>query len=366
MIEFSPKSPPFAYMPTLQEAFLEHDHSMLSFIVMKDKVKRAFPSKTDTWYKYAQREVGLMFDTMCKMDVLPGQNMCMLLLPSISYGVDARELVVRRWVDAALFDAQDAFEEGRLDNEANMLEEDVCDARASMLEEDSCDVDASMFEERFRMQREVEIRAFDQASYAGLPWEQVLSWRVMLPWYLSEREVYMMLASAFWEMTFYKLEYKFARACAGVRAEESIGKSAHAVADKSASKSAHAVADKSADESIDEGASVGESIEEGAGTDTKKVFVQEELKLSSSIKSKKKCELESGWPEPGTPRYKNLSGFFRQLHHRSDEERLDRTYIERLAQRTERLNRKARMSLLDLEVQLARSLDCFNKQIGET
>ena len=66
----------------------------------------------------------------------------------------------------------------------------------------------------------VEAEELEPQAYTLVPWEKVLAYRIWLPGSLCLRERYMVLASAFWEMTFYGFEYDRAQArAANAKAE---------------------------------------------------------------------------------------------------------------------------------------------------
>lgn len=87
---------------------------------------------------------------------------------------------------------------------------------------------------------EAEPLAFQPHAYARVPWETSLAFRVYLagPWCLSER--YQMLASAFWELTFFGFEYDQALARqAEVKAELLMG----SVSDRTLQQNVHRTCD---------------------------------------------------------------------------------------------------------------------------
>ena len=297
--------PSFSHLPPLQDAFRACDHSMLASVVMSDHVRRNFPAETDAGYRAMRRSVGTLFETMCRMDVSPSSGEDLFLLPEISYSVDARMQAIRRWVSASLFDLGDAAE--------------AIEARSALGKcVRPCDQAEGVCGEG-KPPTPLQDEAFDPFSYSAVSWERVLSWRVLLPFSLCARERYMVLASAFWEMTFYGLEYDWACDRLAVRGE------------------------KAAPEL--------RCLEGGEGT-------------AASNRSVFDDGRGEGRVHPSDER--ELSGFFRQLHSKADEDKMNRVYLERLAREVAILNRKARIGYLDLQIQLARRMGLPEASPSET
>lgn len=157
---------------SLQDAFRLCSSSALVCVIMNDHASGSFPLEGPDTFRAVKQEVESLLETMRRLEVSVPRKRNHYLLPDVSYSVDARVGAIRRWVSASLFD--------------------VSHPDASCLA-------ASSGEE------------LESLSYSAVPWERVLAWEVCLPRTLCKREAYMMLASAFWEMSFCLLEYAWVK-----------------------------------------------------------------------------------------------------------------------------------------------------------
>lgn len=178
-------------IPTLQALLRCCDEALLVRVIVDVHVSRAgdwdaLPSKRK---RAVEKRLAATVATMRGLPVSKKHKQASLLLPNESFVLHARSGLIERRVGAAM---------ASLD--------DVRSARRALKawEGDGLGVDA--------MAAPWDILEPHPRRYTLAPWEQTLGSRVWLggPWCCRER--YLVLAGAFWEMTYFGFEYE--RACA--------------------------------------------------------------------------------------------------------------------------------------------------------
>ena len=185
----------FKRLPTLQDLLSCCDEARFVRVVMEERVGRAFAPvpASPKRRRAAERKLAAALKTMRGLPARKKANRSMVLLPAESFVLHARSGLIERTVSARLVPF-------------------AC-APAVRLALDQAD--PSGFD------GEGVAKALDRLpqplEYALARWEDTLATRVWLggPWCCRER--YLVLSSAFWEMTYYGFEYD--RACAS-RARE--------------------------------------------------------------------------------------------------------------------------------------------------
>jgi hypothetical protein len=271
----------FSRFHTLQDALRVCDPSMLSYIVMRDHASYSFPTQTLSGRYELRLRVGGLLESMCKRHVVAPVSQNVVLLPEISYSVDAKELSLKRWVNVSVLG---------LENDKG------------------------------------------SHSLATIPWEEVLGYKVVLPFSLCMRERYMVLASAFWEMVFYELEYEWARE--RVRAHDKCGVQGECAQNKRARESRESCA------------SVTRVRDERAQGEC--------------------CQGECARDEGAQDGCAHNVGFYRQLHNVNDENKMNRAYLERLGKDATVLNEQSRAAFHELELQVLRQMCGACEFSGET
>lgn len=178
-------------VPTLQALLRCCDETLLVRVVVEEHVARAgdwdsLPSKRK---RAVEKRLEATLCAMRGLSVNKKRKQVNLLLPSESFVLHARNGLIERRVGAAMMSLEDApsarraLEKGR---------GDAAGLEAALALEDG--------------------QWPHSRRYTLAPWEETLASRVWLggPWCCRER--YLVLASTFWEMTYFGFEYE--RACA--------------------------------------------------------------------------------------------------------------------------------------------------------
>ena len=286
---------------SLQDAFRLCNRSLLVCVIMNDHAYGGFPLEGPDTFRKVRRHVESLLEVMCRAEVsVPSARSC-FLLPDVSYTVDARVGAIRRWVSASLFDV-----------------------RVAAVREGG----------QTRLTEREEPGEFDSVSYAAVPWERVLAWGVYLPCSMCRRERYMVLASAFWEMSFYWLEYAWARERLSLPLEALVSEAA------SEGNRKAALAKTSSGEAREASFAEGRSNYRRAKADFDET---REDALSSEMLFR------------ASPASSNDSlSYLRKLCADAEMEKLNRSYFDRLACDAAELNKHARADSLDLRKRFAR------------
>ena len=203
-------------LPTLQDLLACCDDARFVSVVMEERVRRAFadaPASTKR-RRAAERKLKAALDTMRGLDVRRKANRSMILLPAESFVLHARSGLIERMVSGRLVSFECASAVRRALDEAASLK----GGGAGRVQEVFSEVP-------------------QPAGYALAPWEDTLATRVWLGGSWCCRERYLVLSSAFWEMTYYGFEYD--RVCANqARAKARLVSDACASVDPGSSASA--------------------------------------------------------------------------------------------------------------------------------
>ena len=167
---------PVGRLPTLQDLLVCCDEDLLVRVVQDDHVLRSFGSEgaAPKRRRAVERRLRSTVSSMRHLPVKRKKGRSRLLMPCESFVLQGRSGLIERRVGARLLLLEDA------------------PAACRMLEEVGDLSDGSGLPVR---------------SYALDPWELVLASRVWLEGCRCVRERYLVLASAFWEMTFFGFEY---------------------------------------------------------------------------------------------------------------------------------------------------------------
>lgn len=199
----------FDDLPTLQDAFRTCDRDLLVRVVMADQVQGSFPAETvGKKQRHAmEKRILTSLDAMCSLKVKrKGGKRRLLLYPEESFSLDGRTGMIKRRLSASLFDLRHI--------------ESVKKAREALGSYAYAYKQVKRISKDKRKRAIVEAEELEPQAYTLVPWEKVLAYRIWLPGSLCLRERYMVLASAFWEMTFYGFEYDRAQArAANAKAE---------------------------------------------------------------------------------------------------------------------------------------------------
>ena len=205
----------FDDLPTLQDAFRTCDRDLLVRVVMADQVQGSFPAETvGKKQRHAmEKRILTSLDAMCSLKVKrKGGKRRLLLYPEESFSLDGRTGMIKRRLSASLFDLRHI--------------ESVKKAREALGSYAYAYKQVKRISKDKRKRAIVEAEELEPQAYTLVPWEKVLAYRIWLPGSLCLRERYMVLASAFWEMTFYGFEYDRAQArAANAKAERLMAES---------------------------------------------------------------------------------------------------------------------------------------------
>lgn len=165
----------FEQLPTLQELLRCCDEKLLVRTVVEDHQRQEAAAATVKQHKEAKKRLARALATMRTLPV-DSPSRAAVLLPEEVFVLHADSGLIERRIVASLVFVED---------------EEV--ARRALVGEDC-------------------ITSLEPRSYALVPWEASLAYRVHFdgPWCLCER--YQILASAFWELTFFGFEYDRAAA----------------------------------------------------------------------------------------------------------------------------------------------------------
>lgn len=193
----------FKDIPTLQELLAACDSDLFARVVIDGfacRAKRCGPPDGKR-RRAMERRIASSLDAMCSLRA-PDRKKChRLLVPAESYSLIARSNTIARHLDAALIVPTDAADArlvlAALGNPATGFDQvKKAQKRLRALERKR----AAAGEAR-------PTAVLEQRPSALAPWEETLGDRVWLggPW--CRRERYLVLASAFWEMTYYGFAY---------------------------------------------------------------------------------------------------------------------------------------------------------------
>lgn len=167
-------------LPTLQELLRSCDKDRLVQTIMSDHVQRAVAEDAASRKQRRSMEKRLAgtLDAMCHLTVKKKRNHSLVLLPEESFIVQANSGLIERKLSAALTTIDSAFAV-------------------------QCAIDAWKSHDA----RSGDFSWPQTQGYTLEPWEDVLVAKVWLggAWCCCER--YLVLASAFWEMTYYGFEH---------------------------------------------------------------------------------------------------------------------------------------------------------------
>lgn len=277
---------------SLQDAFRLCSSSVLVCVIMNDHAYGSFPLEGPDTFRAVKQEVESLLEAMRRLEVSVPSKRDHYLLPDISYSVDARVGAIRRWVSASLFDVSGSV--------------------------------ALSGEE------------LEPLSYSAVSWERVLAWEVCMPRTLCKREAYMMLASAFWEMSFCLLEYAWVK-------KSLFG--ASGVSQNPLHEAANALPTSSSDTAA---AKAGGSQEKAFGA------VGASQRQDASKASYSEDELTSEMLFRASPTdVAGSLGYLRKLCAKAEIEKLNRSYFNLLAHDAEMLNKRARADSLRLRKELS-------------
>ena len=176
---------------------------------MADQVQGSFPAETvGKKQRHAmEKRILTSLDAMCSLNVKrKGGKRRLLLYPEESFSLDGRTGMIKRRLSASLFDLRHI--------------ESVKKAREALGSYAYAYKQVKRISKDKRKRAIVEAEELEPQAYTLVPWEKVLAYRIWLPGSLCLRDRYMVLASAFWEMTFYGFEYDRAQArAANAKAE---------------------------------------------------------------------------------------------------------------------------------------------------
>lgn len=181
----------FKTLPTLQDLLMCCDDARFVNVVMEEHVRRAFADApaSPKRHRAAERKLESALAVMRELPVRKKANRSKILLPSESFVLHAHSGLIERVVSIRLVSFACAPAVRRA------LE--MVESGAGFQGQAAGDV----------------LDALPQPiAYALAPWEETLGTRVWLggPWCCRER--YLVLAGAFWEMTYYGFEYDRTRA----------------------------------------------------------------------------------------------------------------------------------------------------------
>lgn len=193
----------FKDIPTLQELLVACDHDLFVRVVIDGFASRAKEcGLPDGKRRRAmERRIVSSLDAMCSIRAPGRKKPRLLLMPAESYSLVARSNTIARHIEAALAAPADAAE--------------------TWLVLDALGKPATSFSQVKKAQKR--LRALDRRQaaagrdrpsavlerrpYALAPWEETLADRVWLGGRWCRRERYLVLASAFWEMTYFGFAY---------------------------------------------------------------------------------------------------------------------------------------------------------------
>lgn len=285
---------------SLQDAFRLCNRSLLVCVIMNDHAYSGFPLEGPETFRKVRLRVESLLEVMCRAEVsVPSTRSC-FLLPDVSYTVDARVGAIRRWVSASLFDVR---------------------------------VPAAQEVDRTGLAGREESDELDFVSYAAVPWERVLAWGVYLPRTMCRRERYMVLASAFWEMSFCWLEYVWARERLSL---------------PSGTLGLGAVSEGEREAALAEASS--EGVREAALADGRSSCRRAEIAAKEEQGAALSSEMlfRASPADEGDP-----LAYLRKLCKDAEVEKLNRSYFDCLARDAAELNRRARADSLDLRRRFA-------------
>ncbi len=174
-------------LPTLQDLLASCDRDKFLDVVLPEYAARAFGAEllSPKRCRTAKRRLSLTLDAMCDLPVRKKRNRLNILLPAERFVLRAESGLIERRVVALLApDGKDLGMQVAFGASPQAASGFPRETKPLYL--------GSLLEPR---------------GYALDPWEDSLAFRVWLggPWCCCER--YLMLANAFWELTYYGFEY---------------------------------------------------------------------------------------------------------------------------------------------------------------
>ncbi len=178
-------------LPTLQEVLNLSDRGLLARVVMADQILECFPLDAEGGGCEAMGEdIAEFLGALCSLDLPDVHRGRLVLYPEESFSLDGRTGMIRRRLAASLFDLDHlpAVERARkaLGKRARSYK------RVGHILGDK------------RKRAAIEAEELEPRAYASDSWEKMLACPLWLPEGLCLRERYMVLASVFWEMEFYR------------------------------------------------------------------------------------------------------------------------------------------------------------------
>ncbi len=193
-------------LPSLQEVLGACDRSLLRRVIIEDFAEVHACADKARRNAMAQRLDGSL-DAMASLEVRRGPTRGWVLAPRESYVLDARGGTLTWRLHAALVPLLNVAAAERLVRVAQMpattyAQARKVDKRLRSLAVRAADVKGSAGD----------VDDWGERCYALAPWEETLGCKVWLGGDWCCRERYRVLASAFWELTFYGFEYDLVRA----------------------------------------------------------------------------------------------------------------------------------------------------------
>lgn len=178
-------------IPTLQALLRCCDETLLVRVIVEEHAARAgdWDALSPKRKRVVEKRLAATLSTMRGLPTSKKRKRANVLLPNESFVLHARSGLIERRVGAAMLSLEDAPAARRMLDEANGGAPNSDDVQ-------NCGDDEGLH----------------PCRYSLAPWEQTLATRVWLGGRWCCRERYLVLASAFWEMTYFGFEYE--RACA--------------------------------------------------------------------------------------------------------------------------------------------------------
>lgn len=184
-------------LPTLQETLDACDRQLLERVILEEFACRGTCVDAKR-LKRMRRRLDASLDAMSALRVERGPNKGWVLAPRESYVLDARQASIAWRLCAALVPRYDVAAAKRLLDASGGQAVSYKQVKAA---------DRRLRSLTAGGQGSLEEDAFGERSYALSPWERTLGCKVWLGGDWRTRERYLVLASAFWEMTFFGFEY---------------------------------------------------------------------------------------------------------------------------------------------------------------
>lgn len=193
-------------LPSLQEVLDTCDRSLLKRVVLEDFVCRG-SQVDDERSASMHRRLDASLDTMVALDVERKPNRGWVMVPQETYVLDARRGTIAWRLHAALVPLLGA---AAVERRLKIL--DGCTASFAHAKKADKHLRSLVDAEAGKRAKGPFADDRGERSYALAPWEETLACKVWLGGDWCCRERYLIVASAFWEMTFFGFEYDKAQA----------------------------------------------------------------------------------------------------------------------------------------------------------